>query len=144
MLVPPSRHRDIHAIPSLVPSVCQCQLHSDSSTGHRNLTKLHNVSSALSEMKGLLFVSSGDVINGSLVAGYVATQGGEASLNGLTLASHASLQTAKLQEGSFLGICSVASVEATHSDALVKLLYNLLQPGGTLSIQQAAQVRDKP
>ena len=91
-------------------------------------------------MKGLLFVSSGDVIDGSLVAGYVASQGGEASLNGLTLASHTSLPGAKLQEGSFLGICSVASVEATHSEALVNLLYRLLQPGGTLSIQQVAQV----
>ena len=105
------------------------------------LSLKQHTSSLFWNMKGLLFVSSGAVIDGTLVAGYVASQGGQASLNGLALASHTSLPDAKLQEASFLGICSVASLKAVHSDTLINLLYRLLQPGGTLSIQQTAQVQ---
>ena len=86
-----------------------------------------------------LLVSAGDLIEGSAVAAFLATQGGPAALKGLQLGTHAGLAAAA-KPGTFSSICSVAGLEAAHSEALCSLLFKLLQPGGTLLVQQAAQV----
>ena len=83
-----------------------------------------------------LFVSSGELIDGAAVASFVRARG--AALEGLMLATHAGLAASKQQ--AFASICSVTSLEATHSEALCSLLFSLLQPGGSLLVQQTAQV----